>query len=95
MDIESSLQEFLEFVIGRLIDQRDLASISRRHDEEGRLVFDITVDDSDVGRVIGKNGYTISSIRSLLDASAEKSGIKVRIKVHSTAEEGAPKLLDE
>jgi len=95
MDIETSLQEFLEFVIGRLIDHPDVASISRRRGDDGQLVFDVTVDDADVGRVIGKNGFTISAIRSLLDASAEKNGMKARIKVHSIEEEGAPKLLDD
>jgi hypothetical protein len=96
MDAEQSLQEFLEFVIGALIDHPDQASITRRLDtERGTLYFDATLEEGDVGRIIGKNGFVISSIRSLLDASGEKHGLRVRFKLHSVTSDGGRRSVDE
>ena len=34
MEVDQSIQEFLEFVIGALIENRESASIKRRRDDE-------------------------------------------------------------
>lgn len=88
MEAGKSIQEFLEFVIAGLIESRDKASITHREEGNGRLIFDIRLEDEDVGRIVGKNGYVISSIRSLADAAAEKHNVRVRIRLHSVSEEG-------
>lgn len=96
MDAEQSIQEFLEFVIGALIENPDKAAITRRYDEaRGTLYFDATMVESDVGRIIGKNGFVISSIRSLLDAAGEKHGARVRFKLHALTVEGGSRAVEE
>ena len=96
MEVDQSIQEFLEFVIGALIENRESASIKRRRDDErDTLFFDVTLEEGDVGRIIGKNGFVISSIRSLLDAAGEKHGMRVRLKLHSVAADGASRSVDE
>lgn len=88
MEADQSIQEFLEFVIGGLVDHPEEASISCRRDEDGNtLFFEARLNPGDVGRIIGKNGFVISSIRSLLDASAEKHGVRVRFKALAHGEE--------
>ncbi|MCD6550915.1 KH domain-containing protein [Thermotoga sp.] len=37
-------------------------------DEEGRKVYEIVVNEEDVGQVIGKDGRTIKSLKILLSA---------------------------
>jgi len=44
----------------------------------------------DVRHVIGKNGMTISSIRSLMSVAAEKHGLKISLRVDPVRAEGAP-----
>lgn len=96
MDAAASIQEFIEFVIGALIDNPEQASIRRRFDEERSTVyFDVTLAEADVGRIIGKNGFVISSIRSLLDAAGEKNGCRVRIKLHTPTSDGSDRAVDE
>lgn len=96
MDAAASLQDFIQFVIGALIDNPDQASIAHRFDEErNTLYFDVTLAEGDVGRIIGKNGFVISSIRSLLDAAGEKNGCRVRFKLHSLGNDGASRVVDE
>jgi predicted RNA-binding protein YlqC (UPF0109 family) len=96
MDAAASIQEFIEFVIGALIDSPEQATIARRFDEErNTLYFDATLAEGDVGRIIGKNGFVISSIRSLLDAAGEKNGCRVRFKLHTLATDGSSRAVDE
>lgn len=41
----------------------------------------INVNENDLGRVIGKNGNTISAIRSILYAVAKKDSLRLKIEV--------------
>jgi predicted RNA-binding protein YlqC (UPF0109 family) len=45
----------------------------------------VQLAQEDVRHVIGKNGMTISAIRSLLNTAAAKHGIKISLKVGSAA----------
>ena len=80
MDSPLALQEFLQYAVMQLIEHRDRAGISHEFDR-GKHVFHVIVDESDVGKVIGKNGYTISAIRSLLLAAAARNHMKAILKV--------------
>ena len=81
MDAPEALREFLTYVVANLIDHPQQASILISHNAAGSLVFRVQLDQEDVRHVIGKNGLTISSIRSLLNTAAEKHGLKVSLKV--------------
>ncbi len=80
MDSPLALQEFLEYVVAQLIDHHDQASIVHELDR-GKHIFRIVLNEDDVGRVIGKNGYTISAIRSLVNAAASRGRMKAVLKV--------------
>lgn len=81
MDAPEALREFLTYVVAHLIDHPQQASILISHNATGSLVFRVQLAQEDVRHVIGKNGLTISSIRSLLNTAAEKHGLKVSLKV--------------
>ena len=49
--------------------------------EEGCTTYLIEVADEDMGLVIGKEGRTIKSIRSLIRAKAIKDGVRVRVEL--------------
>jgi len=80
MDSPTALQEFLQYTVMQLIDHRDRAGISHGV-ERGKHVFHVIVDEEDLGKVIGKNGFTVSAIRSLLLAAAARNGTKAILKV--------------
>lgn len=81
MDAPEALREFLAYVVANLIDHPQQASIAIGHNASGAVVFRVQLAPEDVRHVIGKNGLTISSIRSLLNTAAEKHGIRVSLKV--------------
>jgi hypothetical protein len=65
------VKEFLEFVIRQLIEFPDEMILSES--VNGRnIVFRLALRQSDVGRIIGRNGQTIQAIRALLASSASR-----------------------
>tara|TARA_R110002096_G_scaffold332616_1_gene526649 strand:- start:1256 stop:1522 length:267 start_codon:yes stop_codon:yes gene_type:complete len=80
MEAELAIQEFLEYVVVQLIKHPDHASVV--HEKEGeRHLYRIRLHPEDAGRVIGRNGKTISAIRSLAIASAQRHGIRVDVEL--------------
>ena len=60
------MKEFLEFVIRQLVEFPDEVMISEI--PSGKMtIFKLQLRQSDVGRIIGRNGQTIHAIRALLE----------------------------
>ncbi|GEP43822.1 KH domain-containing protein [Brevifollis gellanilyticus] len=81
MDAPEALREFLAYIVANLIDHPQQATIAVGRNSAGSIVYRIQLAQQDVRHVIGKNGLTVSSIRSLLNTAAEKHGLKVSLRV--------------
>ena len=67
------MRQFLEFIIRQLVEFPDEVMLSEI--PNGRTtVFRLQMRQSDVGRIIGRNGQTIRSIRALLSSAAARHG---------------------
>ena len=95
MDAPEALREFLSYVVANLIDQPQQASIAISHNTKGTVVYRVQLAAEDVRHVIGKNGLTISSIRSLLNTAAEKHGLKVSLKVGAASDLDADETAEQ
>lgn len=60
------IEKFLEYVVKNLVDRPDSVSIEvvKRDDMN---VFQISVDSADRGKVIGREGQTIKTLRTLVN----------------------------
>lgn len=52
-------------------------------DEEDKMEFQVKVNPSDFGRVIGKGGHIAQAIRTILYAGASKEGKKIFLDIAS------------
>ncbi|WP_050027392.1 KH domain-containing protein [Verrucomicrobium sp. BvORR034] len=87
MDAPEALREFLMYVVANLIEHPQQASIAVGTTSAGAISYRIQLAPDDVRRVIGKNGFTISAIRSLVNVAAQKHGVKVSLRVDGVREE--------
>lgn len=78
--IETPERGFLEFVLQNLLEYPDQISITETNDELG-LLFEVTVAEEDMGKVIGKGGQTIQSLRTILRLMGSKRQERVNLKV--------------
>ncbi|MEM9398709.1 MAG: KH domain-containing protein [Verrucomicrobiota bacterium] len=74
------MKYFLEFVISTLVDHPEEVDVQETSVNK-MTKFQVRVNAADVGRVIGKNGRTISSIRGLLNAAAMKTKQRVVLEL--------------
>jgi len=74
------MKEFLEFVIRQLVEFPDEVMISEI--PSGKMtIFKLQLRQSDVGRIIGRNGQTIHAIRALLNSSASRHGQRASLEI--------------
>jgi len=74
------MDEFLRYVVQQLVEFPDELLIKHRQEGDKTTYF-LSLQQTDVGRLIGKGGSTIQTIRELLRASAEKDGRKVAVEI--------------
>lgn len=74
-------QEFVEYVVKSIVDTPDAVSTVRTVDEMGVLIT-LTVDQNDLGQVIGRQGQTAKAIRTLLRVVGAKNQARVNLKIN-------------
>lgn len=75
------MKEFVEYVAKQLVDYPRDVRVVVEEDGENRKIITLHVADSDIGKVIGKEGGNINAFRHLLRAIGAKSGNQVILKV--------------
>lgn len=65
------MNEFLRFVVETLVDRPD-EMVLREEERGGTVHFLLQLPQSEVGKVIGKQGATIRAIRNLLSTAADR-----------------------
>lgn len=73
-------QELAEFIIKGLVDNPAQVQISAS-EERGQIVLEVRVAEGDAGRIIGKQGRVINTIRTLLEAHAGGRGERISLDI--------------
>jgi predicted RNA-binding protein YlqC (UPF0109 family) len=74
------MKELIEFVARALVDNPGGVEV-REIEGEKTTVYELRVGDGDLGKIIGKHGRTIRSIRTLLSAAATKMGKRAVLEI--------------
>jgi hypothetical protein len=74
------LKELIELIIKGIVDKPDKIEISQVVGEK-TLIFEVKVDPDDIGKVIGRQGRNIKSIRTIINAAAQKDNKRVIIEI--------------
>lgn len=76
----STVRDLVEYIAKALADKPDAVSVSEIEGETS-LVLELRVDHDDMGRMIGREGRTINSMRSLSRVLGAKQGMKVTLEI--------------
>ena len=74
-------QQFLEYVIKALVDDPSSVKVTRTVDEMGVLLT-LDISAADMGKIIGRQGNTAKSIRTLLRVVGMKNNSRVNLKIN-------------
>jgi predicted RNA-binding protein YlqC (UPF0109 family) len=79
-DDDRSITELLEFLVKALVEEPDEVEVEEL-EEDGDLVYEISVADGDLGRVIGKGGRVANAIRTIAKAAAVRIDRRVIVDI--------------
>ncbi len=73
-------QEFIDYVVKAIVNHPEDVKTERTVDERGVLIT-LDVNPSDMGYVIGRQGQTARSLRTLLKIVGAKNNARVNLKI--------------
>jgi len=73
-------KELVEYMIKSLVDNPDMVEIKEIEGEKS-TILELKVNKDDIGKVIGKHGRIARAIRTIINASATKTGKRVVLEI--------------
>lgn len=74
------MKDLVAFIVQSIVDQPDEVNVVEVKDR-ALTVIELSVAGPDMGRVIGKSGRVIDSIRTLVQVRAAKEGRRVEVEL--------------
>jgi len=76
----SDLKELLTYIAKNLVDNPDEVNVTEREDET-ETVFELRVNATDMGKVIGRQGRIAKEIRALMRSVAARQGKRISVDI--------------
>ena len=64
-----------------LVSKPEAVKVEQFEEDDGTVVLELSVDDGDYGRVIGRGGRTANALRTVLKASAVREHKRVLVDI--------------
>jgi predicted RNA-binding protein YlqC (UPF0109 family) len=74
------MKELVEYLARALVNQPDAVEV-RETEGETASILELKVAKEDLGRIIGKQGRTAKSIRTIVNAAASRANRKVVLEI--------------
>ena len=74
------MKELLLYIAQNLVDNPDDVTVTER-ETESETVFELRVNPSDVGKVIGRQGRIAKEIRALMRSVAQRQGKRISVDI--------------
>ncbi|MDE0022529.1 MAG: KH domain-containing protein [Candidatus Poribacteria bacterium] len=73
------MKELIEYIVKLLVDSPDEVQVT---EYEGRtIVYELSVAEADIGKVIGRQGRTVHAIRTVLTAAAARQNKRAALEI--------------
>jgi predicted RNA-binding protein YlqC (UPF0109 family) len=79
-ELEPDLKGLVEYVAKTLVDKPEAVKVAEVQDGN-TTVYELEVDEGDIGKVIGRQGRVVRGLRALVKAAATRKGVRVDLDV--------------
>ena len=80
MSEKNTAVEFVRYVLQQICSDTNSIEINATNDDRGTLIT-VRVNADDMGRLIGKDGQTISALRTLISILSARESVRYFLKV--------------
>lgn len=75
------MKEVLEIIAKSLVDYPEQVDVKEINNEDQTVTLELRVAESDMGKVIGKQGRIAKAIRTIVKAAASRENKKVAVEI--------------
>ena len=75
------MRELLEHLVRALVDRPDQVRIEEFTEDDGTVVFELSVAPEEYGKVIGRGGRTAQAIRTVVKAAGVRREKRVLVDI--------------
>jgi predicted RNA-binding protein YlqC (UPF0109 family) len=75
------MKEFIEYIAKQLVNKPDKVIVEETTPDEHTIKINLKVDESDIGKIIGKKGRNIMAMRTLLNAVGGKENQRAILEI--------------
>ena len=75
------MKELLEYLARALVAHPDAVRVEEFEEDDGTVVLELSVDEEDYGKVIGRGGRTANALRSVVKTAAVKENRRVLVDI--------------
>ncbi len=75
------MRELLEHLVWPLVDRPDQVRVEEFTEDDGTVVFELSVASEDYGKVIGRGGRTAQAIRAVVKAAGVRREKRVLVDI--------------
>lgn len=79
-ELEPDLKGLVEYIARALVDKPDAVKVEEVQDGN-TTIYELEVNEDDIGKVIGRQGRVVRGIRALVKAAATRKGVRVDLDV--------------
>ena len=80
MASSGDFKDLVEYIVKSLVDSPENVVVTET-EENSSVLLEISVSEEDMGRLIGRGGVVVNSIRSLLQVAGAKKGKRVTLEI--------------
>ena len=80
-DLSEDIVGLVDVVVRPLVEHEDELDISLGEDQGDTILVEIRAHEDDAGKIIGRQGRVIKSIRTLARAAASREGMHVEVEL--------------
>ena len=75
------MNDLVDFLARALVDDPDAVAVEAFEEDDGTVVYEVTVAEDDVGKIIGRSGRTVNALRAVVRAAAVRDGRRVLVDI--------------
>jgi uncharacterized protein len=75
------MKDLIEFIAKSLVEDPDAIVLTEEEAEDGTILVKLAAAQSDMGRIIGKQGRTAKAMRTLLNAKATRENRRANLQI--------------
>jgi uncharacterized protein len=75
------MKDAVELIVKHLVREAESVDVREVERDRSTSIIEIRVAQSDVGKIIGRQGRTVKALRSLLHAAGQKQGRRYVLEI--------------